>query len=324
MAFPAITASSQNGPSGFDANSLSITKPTCAVGDTLLVALAAKNFTGTEMTLDLSGFTLRTEGLVNPSLPHLALNLYEKTIDGTEASTFTATSTDAAYLYAYAFVIPASAYHSSSTSGSSGAFDNAHLLESLPSLTGDTLVIGVLLGYTDALTAGPSGWTTLYGPTDGILYAWSDEVTGALADADLTPLDTDRWVSVTIGYEATIVNVTGTIAVTDANDTPTMSGTVTIPGTIAVTDDTDTFAGTGTAPNWVAGTIDVTDESDTFIGLYADAYGPAHMVDDDDEALIVVNRFGGAPTVRRETGPVFLNRRRRQYFNPSRNPVTGP
>jgi hypothetical protein len=144
------------------------------------------------------------------------------------------------------------------------------------------------------------------------------------SNPDLTPLDTDRWVEVTIGYTLAAVDSTGTIAVTDANDTPTMSGTVTIGGTIAVTDNSDTFAGEGTAPEWSTGTMEVTDADDVFVGITADVYGSMHITDDDDDALIVVNRFGGAPTVRRETGPVFLNRRRRSYFNPSRNPVTGP
>lgn len=322
MAFPSLAASSQSGPSGFGAGSLSITKPACNVGDTLVVFLIGKNFTGNAMTLDLSGFTEREDVYFDI---YLYGKVYDRVIDGSEAATFTATATNDAYLYAYAFTVPQSAYHASGNTGQS-SFDPGPGTAAVL-VTEDTLGLSVIFQWSDALTAQPATWTAVYTATDGIGYAYQRNVAnpgvGFSLASDLS--NTDRWISLTAAYEQSIVNVDGTTATTDAADTPAFTGSVTVPGTTATTDADDVFAGTGTAPLWASGTITTTDETDSFVGLVADMFGAAHMVDGDtDSAYIFVNRYGGAPTVRREDGPVFLNRRRRRYYNPSHNPVTGP
>jgi hypothetical protein len=56
-------------------------------------------------------------------------------------------------------------------------------------------------------------------------------------------------------------SVTGTIAVTEANDTSSATGTVTVTGTIAVTEANDTSSATGTVT--VTGTIAATEANDT-------------------------------------------------------------
>jgi hypothetical protein len=68
--------------------------------------------------------------------------------------------------------------------------------------------------------------------------------------------------------EETAVGVTGTLAVTDAADTLSASGTFTpaaVTGTLAVTDEADTLSasGTVTGPGTVTGTLAVTDATDT-------------------------------------------------------------
>ncbi len=321
MAFPSLAASTQNGPSGFGAGALSITKPACNVGDTMVVFLIGKNFSGNSMTLALSGFTQREELYFDT---YLFGKVYDRVIDGSEAGTFTATATNDSYLYAYAFTVPQSAYHSSANSGQP-TFDPGPQTPALL-VTEDTLGLAVIFQWSDLLTAQPAGWSAIYSATDGIGYAYQLNIAnpgrGSNLASDLS--DTDRWMSLGATYEQSIVNVTGTTATTDATDTFAGTGTETIGGTTTTTDAADTFAGTGTAPLWASGSMAVTDDTDTFIGLVADMYGTAHVVDDDDRARIVVNRYGGAPTVRREDGPEFMNRRRRRYYNPSRNPVTGP
>lgn len=308
MAFPTITASAATGPSDWGATELAITKPACNVGDTMVVVAMARNFAVAEMALTLSGFTLRQVGYVNPSLPHLAMNLYEREIDGSEGSTFLFECTNAAYLYGFAFTIPAGQYELSNTTGSGGGFDGAHQLVYVDSTAlDDPLNLGILLGWSDPLTAGPSGWTTVFNAIDGRAYAWT--LQGNMpTHAPCTPSDTDRWISITAVYTSTAPSITGTIAVTDATDTFAGSATETINGTIATIDADDPMAATGTASTPIP-----------------DVTGVLAIVDDDDQLYIGANRFGGGPTPIQPHGPQFRSSRmRRRYYDPAQNPITGP
>jgi hypothetical protein len=80
-------------------------------------------------------------------------------------------------------------------------------------------------------------------------------------------------------------SVTGTIAVTEANDTSNATGTVTVTGTIAVTEANDTSSATGTVT--VTGTIAVTEANDT-----SNATGTVEGVEPSPSPLI---EGGGRP-----------------------------
>jgi hypothetical protein len=140
----------------------------------------------------------------------------------------------------------------------------------------------------------PTTWlleaTTSFGLTN-------DQIMVRTVTSNLGVAITNYWDN--LGFNSVI---TGTIAVTDGTDTSSIAGEEIIEGTIAVTDDDDVSAIDGELV--IVGTITITD--------------------DDDRSSIHANRFGRQPVEMREAGPVFPAGRRRRYYNPSRNPVTGP
>jgi hypothetical protein len=145
-------------------------------------------------------------------------------------------------------------------------------------------------------------------------------------------------------------SMTGTIGVTDANDTSSITASQAIPGTITVSEQRDTSAITGTVvynPVGTSATIDandtatltgstfpnptgtfaLTDAADaaSLTGIVANPVtGSITITEQPDRTSISAQRFGRQPVEVREAGPVFPAGRRRRYYNPSRNPVTGP
>jgi hypothetical protein len=67
--------------------------------------------------------------------------------------------------------------------------------------------------------------------------------------------------ALTVDLEAAPASVTGTVAVTEANDTPTASGTITITGTSATAEANDTPTASGTIT--ITGTSATTEALDT-------------------------------------------------------------
>ena len=94
-----------------------------------------------------------------------------------------------------------------------------------------------------------------------IIQKWFDEDLDAPALAG----DITGTVSVTEADDTLsasgLVTVTGSVSVTEANDTSAASGLVTVTGTLAVTEENDSSAASGLVI--VAGTISVTEQDDT-------------------------------------------------------------
>lgn len=127
--------------------------------------------------------------------------------------------------------------------------------------------------------------------------------------------------------------ITGTLGVVEAADTFAASGTHTAPtitGVLGVTEAADALAdfdGTHTPPT-ITGTLGATEAADAMsvaITVANPVLGTLGIVESPDALRIHANRFGKQPTEVPEAGPIFMNGRpRRRYYNPSRNPVTGP
>jgi hypothetical protein len=84
--------------------------------------------------------------------------------------------------------------------------------------------------------------------------------------------------------------VTGTIAVTEANDAPAMSGTSTVAGTIAVTEAADTMSASGTSA--IAGTIAVTEAADAMSAIGTSAIAGTIAVTEASDAMTATGVAG--------------------------------
>lgn len=196
-----VESSTSNGVSAYQTD-LTVTKPTgVATGDLIVVLALGMNFAGTAITMSLSGFTSR--GTSNNT--YLVAQVFERTADGSEGSTFTLTATNDDYLVAFAYRLSGAQFDVLASADSAGGFDSAHNLPSVTTTANDTILLAAYRGWTDLLTAGPSGWTQDYGPVDtGYAYQQSQTSAGASGADTMTPLDSDRWVSIVAAYKPTV------------------------------------------------------------------------------------------------------------------------
>lgn len=142
---------------------------------------------------------------------------------------------------------------------------------------------------------------------------------GATEAADTPSISGSSFVSVTgtIGASeardtssinaSTFPNPTGTIGAAEARDTSSLVGTLidNVTGTIGATEARDTGSSTGIIANPVTGTITGTEPL--------------------DRSSIAAQRYGKQPVPVRPVGVTPRSTiRRRRYYNPNQNPVTGP
>lgn len=154
--------------------------------------------------------------------------------------------------------------------GTPGSF--SHVAPSVSPTTADALLICTWGAGNGAYTAVPASMTQR-GNVDGAPFfemIAADEVltsSGATGTRTATFDAEFTWVALSIAAQGAAAGITGTLAVTEADDTLAASGTSTPPpitGTVAVTEQADQLAasGTVTAPTFT-GALAVTEAADT-------------------------------------------------------------
>jgi hypothetical protein len=196
------------------------------------------------------------------------------------------------------------------------------------SITGTETFSGTIAVTDAADTSAITGTETFSGTiavtdandTSSITGTPASSPTGTIAVTDAND---------TAAFSGTSVNpsVTGTITVTEANDTSSITASQQFPGTITVTEQADVAAVAGVVANPVTGSVSITEAVDAmaFSGTVANPVtGTITIIEQPDRVFIQAQRFGKEPDAQRRPTIIFRGRSNRMYYDPNKNPVTGP
>ena len=156
-------------------------------------------------------------------------------------------------------------------SGSLTAFAATDVIKLTTSVSGSTTT---LKAYINGAQEGTDVTDTSFTSGAAGVMAQNDSGGGS---------ELDDW----IGDDIAASGATGTLAVTDANDTSAITGLEVFTGTVSLTDANDTSAITGTAGVSITGTLSVTDSNDNSIIVGSEILtGTLSITDSNDTSTI--------------------------------------
>lgn len=249
-------------------SSVVVSKPSgAASGDKLIVFIGTEDSATVTCTTRPTGFTKVDGGTeadpvaIDTTGADMRAFCYEKTLGGSEGSTYTFTMSASTWVsWAAVCTNGASGAVLSTTSRTQASIGGiAQCSVSAVTLTAGQLGVAAGAGYENGALDSCTNWTEPTGSTRMGLFRTTTDATNEIW---ATAAGNTRWWSITLVLDAAGGGITGTSAVTLGAFTSTASGAYTPPaitGTVAVTlaAFTSTASGTVTAPG-VTGTVAVT------------------------------------------------------------------
>jgi hypothetical protein len=199
--YPALTVTTSNS-GGIDVTTLNVNKPAgVTTGDRVAIYVSWVTFGGASINTP-SGFTSVQNVASTSGGDSNKLTMFEKTLDGSEGSTFTVTFTATAYVSIVAVGVDAVSARDATATWTNASYTANRKLPGLTTAGATRTVVGAYSTFfTPSPTTSPAGWTSL--GSDGNLFVFYKQfpTAGATGDTDFNdPVVFELPVAITAAY----------------------------------------------------------------------------------------------------------------------------